>query len=294
MSPFVEKIVTIEEQVVFIQSKITPLTLKVETLNRKIDGFSGLLTEIVGETNAIQQEINSTQQSLELIQTLLAETKTEGEQISADQDENKHLYESMTEMFGEAFQVVSRFFETAQKIGIVDKEKTTNFLALQQQMIKTEPVAAVSEPISEPMILPVTEESVIEKTSEPVAEIQKLQESVIVEEPFNLFDEIKELSDKNNIETNFDEPDTNSVSKIPDLTTPDLPDVPEFPESLPSVSDTETETIEIPVEVETLNLPPLQLNTPNDLEDSKQTELSEEEEKKLEDLLADLSTPIST
>ncbi|MDR1270327.1 MAG: hypothetical protein LBK82_12465, partial [Planctomycetaceae bacterium] len=100
--------------------------------------------------------------------------------------------------------------------------------------------------------------------------------------------------DQNNIETNFDEPNINSVAEISDLTTLDLPDVSKPLELLPSMSDAEMETIEIPVEVETLNLPPLQLNTPNDLEDSKQTELSEEEEKKLEDLLADLSTPIST
>ncbi|MDR2115340.1 MAG: hypothetical protein LBP87_03055 [Planctomycetaceae bacterium] len=329
MNNIVEKIVVVEEQVALIQTKIVPLASKVETLNQKVEGFSGLLAEITGETNAIQQEINSFQQGLEAIRKLLAETKTEGEQIFADQDKNKYLYESMTEMFGEAFQVVSRFFETAQKMGIVDKEKATNFLTLQQQIAKpeTKPVDVVSEPISEqitvPIIPSVTEESDIEETSENVAEISKTQElpesqeqAIADEIPEAFIDtEIKELPDENKTEMISAETEPEKETEIESVSEifeqmisaiPDLPDVSVLPELLPQVSDTEipisdTETVEIPaeptVEAATLNLPPLQLTIPNGSDESEnfgQTELSEEEEKKLEDLLANISTPIST
>ncbi|MDR2704690.1 MAG: hypothetical protein LBC02_02820 [Planctomycetaceae bacterium] len=312
MSDFVEKIVAVEEQIALIQSKIVPLTSKVEMLNRKIDGFSGLLAEITGETNTIQQEINSTQQSLEAIQTLISETKKEGEQIAADQNENKHLYESMTEMFGEAFQVVSRFFETAQKIGIVDKEKIPDFRLFQQQSISTE--SAVN--ISEPAIHSVTKEPVIEKISEPVAESPQLPEipepAIARETPESLaetleplaetsdsFTETLDLPEENTEENQFanqfaeSEFNMESVSEIPELTVPSLPDVSVIPESLPTDNEVETEMSETPVEAATLDLPPLQLTTPHDSGNSERTEFSEEEEKQIEDLLANLSTPIS-
>ncbi|MDR2441367.1 MAG: hypothetical protein LBE12_18555 [Planctomycetaceae bacterium] len=334
MSNIVEKITVVEEQMALIQSKIIPLASKAEMLNQKIEKVSGLLTEITGETNMIQQEINSFQQILDSIRKLLAETKTEGEQITADQDENKYLYESMTEMFGEAFQVVSRFFETARKIGIVDKEKVTNFLALQQQIAKpeTKPVTAISEstpkltpeptpePISEPIISSVTEEPVIEKTLEPIVEIPnapELQEPAITAETLNQFveTETKELPDENKIEIISAEPEPQlepqlepeleSVSEIDEQTISPilgLPDVSVLPESFPPINNTETpinntEPVETPIEAATLNLPPLQLTIPNNSSesgDSEPTELSEEEEKKLEDLLANISTPIST
>ncbi|MDR0338520.1 MAG: hypothetical protein LBI18_15720 [Planctomycetaceae bacterium] len=283
MSIIVEKIVTIEEQIACIQSKLTTLISKVDTLNRKINKFSDLLAEITAESNAIWQEIDSTQHGLKLIQTLLVKVKTESKQISVDQDENKLLYESMTEMFGEAFQVVSRFFETVQKIGIVDKEKAADFLALQQQIHQTQPM---SEPIKS-LELPTVPES--------------LQASEIVGEDSDSSDEATELSDKNNFETNWDKPDSNYVSENTKPVIPEFSDIPELPDSLPSMGNTEPEinvlatATEIPVEAEALNLLPLQLTTPiNNLDNSKQTELSAEEEKKLEDLLADLSTPIST
>jgi hypothetical protein len=299
-----------------------------------------LLTEITCETNTVQQEINSFQQTLESIRKLLAETKTEGEQISADQDENKYLYESMTEMFGEAFQVVSRFFETARKIGIVDKEKVTNFLTLQQQIVKpeTKPVTAISEPtpkpisesISEPIISSVTEEPVTEKTSEPIVEISnasELQEPTSIDETLNQFveTETKELPDENKTEIISTEPEleseletelkskselepeqeSESVSEIDEqMISPilSLPDVSVLPESFSPINNTKTpvnntEPVETPIEAATLNLSPLQLTIPNnsgESGDSEQTELSEEEEKKLEDLLANISTPIST
>ncbi|MDR0610937.1 MAG: hypothetical protein LBG58_12555 [Planctomycetaceae bacterium] len=313
MSDLVEKIVAVEERIVLLKSKMTPLTSKVEMLNQKIDGFSGLLAEITGETNTIQQEINSAQQGLEMIQTLINEIKMEGEQITANQNENKHLYESMTEMFGEAFQVVSRFFETAQKIGIVDKEKTPDFRIFQQQSIPTE--SAVS--LSEPVIPSVTKEPMIEQISEPVVEspqLPEISEPAIVRETSESLAETPEpltetpdslaetlnLSEENKEANQFAEPELNmeSVSEISELTVPSLPDISVLPESLPLDNDVGTETemeiSEAPVEAATLDLPPLQLVTPHDSDNSERTEFSEEEEKQIEDLLANLSTPIST
>ncbi|MDR3199622.1 MAG: hypothetical protein LBU34_17270 [Planctomycetaceae bacterium] len=274
MNNIVEKIVVVEEQVALIQSKIVPLTSKVDVLNRKIDGFSGLLAEITGETKMIQQEINSFQQELESVRKLLAETKTEGEQIFADQDKNKYLYESMTEMFGEAFQVVSRFFETARKIGIIDMEKASHFLALQQQIAKPE--------LQEPKIA------------------GEIAEPFVETEP-------KELPDENKTEMISAEPqlERESISEISEQSLFGLPDISALPELSPPVGNIETpvnntETVETPaestVEAAILNLPPLQLNIPNNSGNSGnsgQSELSAEEEKKLEDLLADISTPIS-
>ncbi|MDR1962539.1 MAG: hypothetical protein LBQ50_02030 [Planctomycetaceae bacterium] len=318
MSKIVEKITVIEDQIALLQSKIVPLTSKTNTLSRKLNSFSGLLTEMIEETNAICHEIDSAQQELVSIQTILAETKTEGEQISADQDENKRLYESMTEMFGEAFQVVSRFFETAQRIGIVDKEQAPNFLALRQQIAQTKPVVeelvtektpeSVAE-MAEPIVLPVAEEWVTEETPESVAEMAEpivptemeepvtspVAEKLITEETPNPFDETNELFDENRLTETELEPNLESVAEISKLTIPHLPDVALLPDLLPPVNEVEnTENVETleetPVEAATLNLPPLQLTTPT----VEQTETSEDEEKRLEDLLTNLSTPIST
>jgi regulator of replication initiation timing len=291
MSDIVEKIIAVEEQIILIQSKIVPLTSKVEMLNRKIDGFSGLLAEITGETKTIQQEINSTQQGLELIQTLVNEIKKEGEQIAANQNENKHLYESMTEMFGEAFQVVSRFFETAQKIGIVDKEKTPDFRIFQQQITQqTEPAVKISEPI----ISSVTEESAIEKISEPPIVCKTLE---IVCEPSKPFTETLDLPEENKSEeyqSAESELNMESVTEVAESAVPSLPDVSILPETFPPDNNVETETSETSVEAATLDLPPLQLTIPHNSGNSEQTEFSEKEEKQLEDFLANLSTPIST
>jgi regulator of replication initiation timing len=308
MSDLVEKIVAVEEQVALIQSKIVPLTSKVEMLNRKINHFSGLFAEITDETKTIQQEIDSTQQGLAAIQTLINETKKEGEQIAADQNENQHLYESMTEMFGEAFQVVSRFFETAQKIGIVDKEKVPDFRLFQQQITQqTEPAVNVPNVnIPEPIISSVTEEPEIEKDSETVVESPRLPEKSVpaivyeTSEPFaetpDSFTETLDFSETNKEDYRSVESELNKelVSEVAELSFPVLPDVSVLPETLPPDNDVEAETSETHVEAATLDLPPLQLTIPQNSGNSGQTEFSEEEEKQLEDLLANLSTPIST
>jgi hypothetical protein len=168
--------------------------------------------------------------------------------------------------------------------------------------------------ISEPVIPSVTKEAVIEKISEPVVESPQLPEIKISEpaiacetpesftetlEPLtetpDSFTETLDLPEENKEEYQFTESELKmaTVSEVAELAVPSLPDVSVLPETLPPDNDVETETPETPAEIADLGLSPLQLTIPPNSGNSGQTEFSEEEEEKLEDLLANLSTPIS-
>ena len=121
---------------------------------------------------------------------LIGESKVESEQLVAGQEENQQRCETMTAVFGAAFQAVSQFFEAAQKMGIADQAKAV-FLAppIPEPVAKVvspeEPSVEASElPMPEPVaeVIP-PEETAVEASElplpEPVAEIIPQEETAV-------------------------------------------------------------------------------------------------------------------
>ncbi len=305
MNTIADKLAAAENHVNEILGQWSPLIGRLEKLDRELSGVSETITRLSQESQAVRGEIGTARQGLEQVLAILAETKTEGADLTAKQEENEHLCNTLTSMFGEAFQVVSRFLETAQKIGIIDKNKTQEILdhASATETI-VEPVT--DAPVVEEAIEPVAEETVIEEAIEPIAAEPAVEEVVepITAEPV-VEEAIEPIAEEPVVEDTVGEqladiledelPGTSSETET-DLeppTMPGLPDVTSATDSLPPVDDTiaETET-QSPEEIAMeLDLPPLQLGASSDTLDGN---VSEEEEQRIEDLLTDLTKPIST
>jgi chromosome segregation ATPase len=116
MNSVVEKLAAIEREVAAIQPKMAPLTERIADLDQKVAGFAQQLSGIAEESAAVKQDIELTRKCLARIQTLIGESKVESEQLLAGQEENLQRCETMTAVFGAAFQAVSQFFEAAQRM----------------------------------------------------------------------------------------------------------------------------------------------------------------------------------
>ena len=123
MNAVVEKLAAIEKEIAAIQPKMQPITERIDVLDQKVAGFAQQLTSLAEESAAVKQDIELTRQCLTRIQTLIGESKAESEQLVAGQEENLHRCETMTAVFGAAFQAMSQFFETAQRMGLADQAK---------------------------------------------------------------------------------------------------------------------------------------------------------------------------
>ena len=123
MNSVVEKLAAIEKEVAAVQPKMAPLTERIADLDQKVAGFAQQLTGLAEESASVKQDIELTRQSLTRIQALIGESKIESEQLVAGQAENLQRCETMTAVFGAAFQAVSQFFETAQRMGLADQAK---------------------------------------------------------------------------------------------------------------------------------------------------------------------------
>jgi len=158
MNSVVEKLAAIEKEVAAIQPKMVPLTQRIADLDQKVAGFARQLTGIAEESAAVKQDIELTQQSLTRIQTLIGESRVESEQLVAGQEENLQRCETMTAVFGAAFQAMSQFFETAQRMGLADQAKAV-FLPPASEAALGQPVLSGALPSSQvPPALPVAEE----------------------------------------------------------------------------------------------------------------------------------------
>ena len=128
MNSVVEKLAAIEKEVVAIQPKMAPLTERIADLHQKVTDFTKQLADLANESVAVKQDVELTRKSLGRIQELISESKVESEQLVAGQEENLQRCETMTAVFGAAFQAVSQFFEAAQQMGLADQAKAV-FLA---------------------------------------------------------------------------------------------------------------------------------------------------------------------
>ncbi|MCL2005253.1 MAG: hypothetical protein FWG73_03715 [Planctomycetaceae bacterium] len=209
MNPVVEKLAAIEREVSAIQPKMAPLTERIADLDKKVADFAQQITGIAEESAAVKHDIELTQQSLTRIQTLISESKTESEQLVAGQEENLQRCETMTAVFGAAFQAVSQFFETAQRMGLADQAKAV-FLsspsgeplpslpeALSAALTPTAstpppPPEAEAEPAESIAAEPAVEEPAAEEPvaaelpEEPVVAVEPLPEELVAKDEFSV------------------------------------------------------------------------------------------------------------
>ena len=290
MNSVVEKLAAIEKEVAAIQPKMVPLTQRIADLDHKVAGFAQQLAGIAEESAAVKNDIELTQHSLNRIQTLIGESKVESEQLVAGQEENLQRCETMTAVFGAAFQAVSQFFEAAQKMGLADQAKAV-FLAPPPNIpIPQSPTPITEEPIAEE---PITEEPIVEEpiVEEPIVEEPAVagMDSVLTESDFDTVSSSMEFG-----ESGSELPD---VAAPPDLTESAMESGAEFAdtESLSGImpDDEPSDTMASQLDVPPLQLNPLHLDGASLPDLSVPMEMDEVNEQEIEDLLATMMVPVT-
>jgi len=280
MNSVVEKLAAIEKEVAAIQPKMAPLTERIADLDQKVAGFAQQLSGIAEESAAVKQDIELTRQSLTRIQTLIGESKVESEQLVAGQAENLQRCETMTAVFGAAFQAVSQFFETAQRMGLADQAKAV-FLPLPGDL---PPPLALDETPSEPQ-----PEDAVETADGRRQTAEETTESAFSEAAF----ESALDSALDSALSGADEADLDPwpASGLPDVASP--PDIAsaELDSGLDSGEEADSEPAS---EMATqLEVPPLNLATPDLPKEDGAASETEMDDQEIEDLLASMMTPVT-
>jgi len=317
MNSVVEKLAAIEKEVAAIQPKMAPLTERIADLDQKVAGFAQQLSGIAEESAAVKQDIELTRKSLARIQTLIGESKVESEQLAAGQEENLQRCETMTAVFGAAFQAVSQFFETAQRMGLADQAKAVFLNSSSPPAVSVPPPipnsVADTAPVEVPTLesptvsQPVDEMPLIDElppASEPIPAETVSVESVTEEEPPALETPTAEpptMESPEETESALSEADFDSVmpdteeSEPPPWSAPSLPDVAAPPEIAGADMDSEGEAdMELSNAMASqLDVPPLNLATPAPPEQSESAAIDETEEEEIEAMLATMMTPVT-
>ena len=320
MSSVVEKLAAIEREVAAIQPKMLPLTERIADLDQKVAGFARQLVGVAEESAAVKQDIELTRQSLARIQTLIGESRAESEQLVAGQEENQQRCETMTAVFGAAFQAMSQFFETAQRMGIADQAKavflsqpsspevsTFPQMPLLSSSSESEPPEEPTVPAAEPVFddtgnftdnaseafpdgpgehgvdadVSPTPESLVPELQNPASHDVEAAESVLSESDFE--SAISDVSE--NELASWSPPD------LPDVTAPSPEIVNDDDDSVDSESESDAEpSAEI---ASHLDVPPLNLSVPALPMQSEQTTADEMDEQEIEALLASMQTPVT-
>ncbi|MDR3181490.1 MAG: hypothetical protein LBT89_00985 [Planctomycetaceae bacterium] len=269
MSSLVEKLAAVENEIIAAMPKMESLVNETDTFTQKLAAFAGQSSDIAEKAAVLRKEAADTQQCLRHIQTLITEVKADTEAFVASQENNQQRCETMTAVFGEAFQTVSRFFETAQRLGLA--QSTSLPPALESEPVEVpKPAAKIPEP------------AVVEP--EPVAEIP---EPVIVEpEP------VEEISEPVIVEPEPAVEEPEPVAEIP--AAPPLPDITAAPED---VSAETNDVSDIPDDMTenltgNLDVPPLNFgNVPPPINADGNEDGSDEQD--IENMLADMMKPVT-
>jgi hypothetical protein len=121
-----------------LRARFAPLGERVELLNKKVDSISQSVAELVNEMVEVKTIANDSANAFDSIVGVLVEVEAESDQICRNVEENEVLRTSMTSMFGEAFNVVSKFIDTAKHIGIIDDDRMAQILAAKSEINTTE------------------------------------------------------------------------------------------------------------------------------------------------------------
>jgi len=166
----------LERQIAAARAKLVPLRERTESLNhqavevrKQLGELAERLTTFGAEVVAIHREILDTDEIIDSVVGGLDGVRTEISNAAAIET----AHQTLSSMFGEAFQVVSRFFDTAQRLGLVGKD-----------VVEIRTIAPITSPDTpEPVVdePPVVKEPVVE---EPVVEEPVItEESAVIEAP---------------------------------------------------------------------------------------------------------------
>ncbi|MDR2762773.1 MAG: hypothetical protein LBB88_09250 [Planctomycetaceae bacterium] len=270
MNNLTEKLSTALSQLNELQTKFSPLGEHIEQLNQKVESLAKYASELVNEVVEIQTITNGYSNTFNAIANILDELKTESEQINHDAKENEILRESMTSMFGEAFNVVSKFIDTAKHIGIIDKNHADQILAGNAIINVTENQSTESSNLND-------------SESTPQISTQAENDDEIIES-----ENIAETN--NNVVDSTDNVATNEFSNTIDQT--------ELTPETDPIANNPLTAIEMASQ---LDLQPLQFSstetTTNELTNDatpKNQESETNSEESLEAILDDISQPLST
>jgi len=295
MNSVVEKLAAIEKEVAAIQPKMVPLTERIADLHHKVTGFTQQLADLAAESVAVKQDVELTRQSLARIQTLIGESKIESEQLVAGQEENQQRCETMTAVFGAAFQAVSQFFEAAQQMGLADQAKAVFLSAPSAHAALPSMPAAELPPVAEPMPAepiippppPLMEAPAVDTPVADVPAMESPEPPATTESPLS--------------ESDFDAITADTSGMEETWAVPGLPDVAAPPEMTNTDSDSEMgadeePSDEVPSEemASHLDVPPLNLAVPAAPAPPEPTEMNETDEQEIEDMLATMMAPVTT
>jgi hypothetical protein len=128
MNKITEKLSVALEQLNELRTRYSPLGDRVDVLNQKVGLISQSVLELANEIAELKSITNSSANVFDSVTGILSEIEAESVQICRNIEENEVLRESMTSMFGEAFNVVSKFIDTAKHIGIIDNNRANQIL----------------------------------------------------------------------------------------------------------------------------------------------------------------------
>ena len=223
-----QRIDDLDCQIAVAKAKLAPLKDRTNAMNQQVvevrkqlGELTERLTAFGAEVDAVQREIIDTGQVLDAVAVGLVDVRSETTNAAA----LEAAHQTLSSMFGEAFQVVSRFFETAQRLGLVGKD-----IAEPRVIPPISPLPPTEDFQQEPEALPIVEEQLVAEEASIVEEPDTVEEPTVAEEPpvveepaSNAFLGATELADWQ-----------------PPPETDELPLPPELP-PLPDVSDTEDE-----------------------------------------------------
>ncbi|MDR0390755.1 MAG: hypothetical protein LBH59_02530 [Planctomycetaceae bacterium] len=245
-----------------LRARFAPLGERVELLNKKVDLISQSVAELVNEMVEVKTIANDSANAFDSIVGVLVEVEAESDQICRNVEENEVLRESMTSMFGEAFNVVSKFIDTAKHIGIIDDNRAVQILAGKSEISATENLTTEITDTD-------TNTNIIQTIPEPTIENA-------IEDVESAFDDV--------IKTELESTENTLPNEINNAISPN------------DVVDNEVDLTAKEIASQ-LDLTPLQFDSQSEVVTDKSTNNNESEtdtEESLEAILDDISKPIST
>ena len=169
-----DRIDAINRQIAAAKAKLAPLKERTDSLNeqavdvcKQLGELTERLTTFCAEVVTVQQEVLAVDKIFDAVAVGLVDVTTAAERAVDLESANQTL----SSMFGEAFQVVSRFFETAQRLGLVAND--TAIPCPSVPLPRPEPIA-----VEEPEVVEEPEYRLNGNSFLDVAELANLQPSL--------------------------------------------------------------------------------------------------------------------
>lgn len=169
-----EHLNTLERQIVAAKEKLAPLGERTVKLNQHADAVRKQLSDLAtilgafeAEIAVVEKEIAGLSQVFDGVAQGLGQVRAEAQSEAGGTAELAAAHERITSMFSEAFPVVSRFFDTAKKLGLVAKDHSLQAISNLEAAVDSKLTQHVEEsiPVAEPIAEPVAEQ-----IPEPVVE----------------------------------------------------------------------------------------------------------------------------